>query len=187
MLTRRMKPGFLPTCGAMIWLAAAGLAAAAPGDPKRAGDVMGRDLDYLAFKGLGHLGVFGGRLVLECLNEKEPLQKNSVKSFKSKADYWGARYIPEKLDFRKVIATGWAQRNYQPSFTLSPVYQRGRHVNKKVWNSATKTWETRTVLVPAKFRCDTFVYFSYKAGIGRRLAGDEIMPAIVFGNCPKAR
>ncbi len=168
-------------------IAAITLSSASAGDPGKAGDVMGRDLDYFGFESLGHLGIFGGRNVLECLNEEDPIQKNSVKSFKELTRYWGARYLPGKHDFRKVIATGWAQRNFEPSFTLSPVYQRGRHINKRVWNSATKQWETRTVLVPGKFRCDTFVYYSFKAGIGHKLAGDEITPGIVFGNCPKER
>lgn len=157
------------------------------GDPKAVGDVMGRDLDVLGFENLGHLGIFGGRQVLECLNEKKPLQKNSVASFKNQTRYWGARYIPESHNYRKVIAKGWAQRNFEPSFTLSPVFTVGRHINKRVWNSTTKKWESRTVLVPARFRCDTFVYYSFKAGIGYKLAGDAITPEIVFLNCKKAR
>jgi len=168
-------------------IAALTITAASAGDPQKTGDVMGRDLNYIGLASLGHLGMFGGRNVLECLDEDNPIQKNSVKSFKELTKYWGARYIPGKHDFRKVIATGWAQRNFEPSFTISPVYQRGRHVNKRVWNAATQTWESRTVLVPAKFRCDTFVYYSFKAGIGYKLADGEIMPAIVFGNCPKER
>ena len=168
-------------------IAAITLSSASAGDPKKAGDVMGRDLDYFGIESLGHLGMYGGRNVLECLNEENPIQKNSLKSFKQLTRYWGARYIPGKHDFRKVIATGWAQRNFDPSFTLSPVYQRGRHINKRVWNAATKEWENRTTLVPGKFRCDTFVYYSFKAGIGHKLADGEITPSIVFGNCPGER
>lgn len=159
----------------------------AAGDPKNPGDVMGRDLNYTGFERLGHLGIFGGSRVLECLNEKTPIQKNTVESFKSLTSYWGARYIPGKHDFLRVVATGWAQRHYEPAFTMSPVYTVGRYANKRVWNSGTKTWERKTVLVPARFRCDTFVYYSFKAGIGYKLADGEILPRIIFNNCAKAR
>jgi hypothetical protein len=163
------------------------LTSVSAGDPKKRGDVMARDLDYFALENLGHVGIYDGNEVLECLNEVNPIQKNPLKSFKSQSKFWGARYIPGKHDFRKVIAKGWAQRNYEPSFTISPVPTIGRHVNKRVWNASTKKWENRTVLVPAKFRCDAFVNYSFKAGIGYKLANGEITPSIVYRNCPKAR
>ena len=175
---------FQRTIAGLIAMAVSTVAA---GDPKAAGDVIGRDLDIAGFEKLGHLGVFGGRLIMECLNEEKPLQKNSVGSFKTKTRYWGARYIPERHDYRKVISAGWAQRNFDPSFTLSPVYTVGRHVNKRVWDATRKRWELRTVLVPARFRCDTFIYYSFKAGIGRKLAGETITPRIIFFNCGEAR
>lgn len=160
---------------------------ATAGDPTAAGDVIGRDLDILGYESLGHLGIFTGSRVLECLNEKNPIQQNPLASFKNQTTFWGARYIPGSHDFNKVIATGWAQRNFKPSFTLSPVFTVGRHVNKRVWNPAVRRWETRTVLVPAKFRCDTFVYHSFKAGIGRELAGTRITPRTIYRNCAGIR
>jgi hypothetical protein len=164
-----------------------GAAFGAEGDPRRAGDVLGRDLDYPGLGSFGHLGIYGGSRVLECLNEPKPIQKNSLHSFKTLTKYWGARYIPGKHDFRKVVAKGWAQRNFDPSFTLSWDYQKGRYLNKKVWNPETREWETRTEMVPAKFRCDTFVRFAFKEGIGIDLGAKKTLPSIVFGNCPEAR
>jgi len=174
---RRLLVGIAVSSGAIV----------TAGDPTAAGDVIGRDLNILGYETLGHLGIFTGSRVLECLNEKNPIQQNSLASFKAVTTYWGARYITGRHDFNKVIATGWAQRNFKPSFTLSPVYTVGHHVNKRVWNPEVRRWETRTVLVPAKFRCDTFVYHSFKAGIGYELAAGQITPRIVYRNCAKSR
>ena len=167
-----------------VWLVALTVHA---GNPRAAGDVIGRDLLYSGLGSYGHLGIYTGSKVLECLNEARPIQQNTLRSFKQASRFWGARYLASKKDFRKVVAKGWAQRNFRPSFTLSPVYTEGRYINKRVWNAATGRWEKRSVMVRAKFRCDSFVVYAFEKGIGYRFPQGELTPAFIFRSCPKAR
>lgn len=160
---------------------------ASAGPPENTGDVVGRDLDVIGIEGLGHLGVFDGRRVLECLNEKIPIQKNSFRSFKARTRYWGARRLPGKHRFNRVTNRGWHQRHFRPKFTLAPVYQKGRYTNKRVWNAKTRAWEMKTTLVRARFRCDTFVAFCFKEGIGHEIVVDEILPEVIFRSLEKIR
>ena len=166
---------------ALILLAAMpGAGMAVGGEPRRVGDLLGRDLDLPGYGAYGHVGLWTGHRVLECLGEVPPIQKRSLASFQSVTVYWGARYLPLRRNFRKVIRKGWEQRNFRPKFTLAPEFRVGRFVRKKVWDAATGRWETRTVMVRAKFRCDTLVSYAYQAGIGYRVRKSGTFPGPMF-------
>ena len=159
-------------------------------DPKTIGDVVGRDLNITGLGWAGHVGIYTGSSVLEVLNATSPVQKNSLSTFKSASSFWGARYVTSSVmsyNFQLVIDKGWDQRNYNPTYTTTATYSVGSKSTTSIYNSTKKKWETRTVINPAKFRCDTFVYYSFNAGIGYKLAGATILPRTVYNNCPKVR
>jgi len=165
-------------------------AVALAADPKYAGDVVGRDLSLAVVGALGHVGIYTGSSVLEVMNSTSPVQKNSLSTFKKASKFWGAKYVSssnKSYNFQSVIDKGWDQRNYTPSYTTSASYTVGSKSTQWVYNSARKKWELKTVIVPAKFRCDTFVYYSFDAGIGVKLAGSYITPKIVYDNCKNSR
>jgi hypothetical protein len=60
-----------------------------PHDP---GDVVGRDLDMAVIGPVGHLGLWNGREVLEVLNERVVVQKNSYENFFSRTKTWDPVY-----------------------------------------------------------------------------------------------
>lgn len=164
------------------------------GDPKAVGDVCGRDLNVDIFgwdggiiRKAGHVGVYDGSNVLEVLDASPVVQKNTLTSFKNTTSFWGARYIPGKYSFANVIDTGWNQRNYSPTYTLTAQYTVGKWITKQVWDAKMQKWLTVLELRRGKFRCDTFVYYAFDAGIGYKLAGKTILPRTVYNNCPNAR
>lgn len=155
-------------------------AQAGGGEPGRPGDLLGRDLDLPGYGSYGHVGLWTGSHVLECLGESPPIHKRSLDSFKDITTYWGARYLPRKRKYRQVIHAGWEQRSFRPRFTLSPVYREGRFTQKKIWNRQTQSWERRTVMIRAKFRCDTFVSYAYKVGIGYKVPQSGTVPGLMY-------
>ncbi|MCP5543629.1 MAG: hypothetical protein H7A49_06940 [Akkermansiaceae bacterium] len=172
----------------VLWMAASVSAACAgDGEPKRTGDLVGRDLDLPGYGSYGHVGLWTGNRVLECLGEVPPIQKRSLASFQEVTVFWGSKYLPMRRNFRKVIHAGWAQRNFRPKFTLSPTYRVGKFVRKKVWNKETGRWERRTVMTRARFRCDTLVSYAYKAGIGYKVRKSGTFPGTMFEAFGKPR
>ena len=168
-------------------LLAWGVSTAGAGDPRAVGDVVARDLNLPGYERFGHLGIAGHSLILECLNKPDPIQRNTLDSFKQESRYWGSRFIPGRHEFWRVIAAGWAQRNFRPEFTLEPEYHAGRHVNKRVWNARTGKWQVRTVMVRARFRCDTFVRYAFEKGIGHRFPETATTPRLIYQNCGGVR
>ena len=160
-------------------------------DPKTVGDVVGRDLNAGRILGwIGHVGAYTGSSVLEVLNSPTPVQKNTLSSFKTATNYWGSRYVKSSVmsyNFQLVIDKGWDQRNYNPTYTKTIFYTAGSKSTTSVYNSTTKKYETKTVITPAKFRCDTFIIYSFQAGIGYNLSGSTISPWAVYKNCPNSR
>lgn len=184
---RRPRSAVLGFSCMLIFLVAWGPLPAGAGDPQAVGDVVARDIDLPGYERFGHLGIAGHSLILECLNKPDPIQRNTLASFKQASRYWGARYIPGRREFWKVIAAGWSQRNFRPRFTLEPEYTAGGHINKRVWNAETKRWEIRTVMVRAKFRCDTFVRYSFEKGIGHRFPETASTPRLIYQKCTGVR
>lgn len=124
--------------------------------------------------------------MLEVLNQGSVIFKNSLDSFKKASSYWGVRYYgtgrPEYWSnyYPQVVNAGWDQHNYQPSYSFTAFYTEGKTIVTNVWNSTTKKWETKTTLRKAKFRCDTFVVYSFKKGIHVDVRPALIIPTSVW-------
>lgn len=158
------------------------------GDPKITGDVVGRDLSVPTLGAFGHVGIWTGSKVLEVLNKKTVIQQNSLSSFKKADDYWGAKYGLGERHYR-LINTGWDQRNFAPEYTLSATYTEGKYTYQNKWDSKKRKWVKVKVLTKAKFRCDTFVNYSYLVGIGIELKKwyNIHTPKATYDSFPKSR
>jgi len=157
------------------------------GNPKATGDILGRDLNIYGLGWLGHVGIWDGRRVLEVLNKNIVIQKNSLSSFKKASSYWGTRYGRGSRHY-KVIRAGWRQRYYSPTYVFSATWREGKYVRRWVWDRRYRRWRLKWVKQSAKFRCDSFVYYSYMKGIGVRLvANNWITPRIIYNSMPKNR
>jgi len=159
----------------------------AASNPKSTGDLVARDLQIWGVGWAGHVGIWTGNEVLEVLNDRKVIHKNSLSSFKRSSPYWGARYGKGASQAYKVISWGYKQRYYNPKYTTTAKYRVGGWVKKWVWDSRKKGWVKRSVMQNAKYRCDTFVYSSFKNGNGTQLAGWTITPRTVFYNMPYSR
>ena len=139
--------------------------------------------------------------MIEVLNERKVVQRNSLENFKSRSKYWGARggfdFVGNhayRLDLsHNVPKVAWEQRKFKPQYTLSLDYVMGevREVtcleyygrwapecgNPFDKNDPRDPWTNTNggkygiKLVRGRFRCDSFVVFAYKQG-----AGVDIMP-----------
>ncbi|MCF2911216.1 hypothetical protein L1285_23235 [Pseudoalteromonas sp. DL2-H2.2] len=126
-------------------------------NPVMVGDVLGRDLGMFPASA-GHVGIWDGSRVLEVLNKPTVIQKNSLSSFKNATEYWGARH-GIGYNHHLMVTNGWDQRNYQPQYTIGASYTVGGWKNEN----------GRYTLVRGKFRCDTFVNYTYKSVLNRNL------------------
>lgn len=127
-------------------------------------DIVGRNLDIPVIGKLGHVGLIEGTFgtskgirVLEVLN-KDPetegvVQENSLDSFKKATKYWGERYGLKNRPYittdeaKNIIHAGVAEKKCKPHYSYS--------------------WEDIPCGTPGaqpKFRCDSFVYYSYLKG-----------------------
>jgi hypothetical protein len=65
-------------------------------DPVSAADIVGRNLDLVGLGGVGHVGIWTGKHVIEALNiSGNAINTNSLADFKSRTQYWGAVYVAE--------------------------------------------------------------------------------------------
>ena len=164
----------------------------AVGEPRSTGDIVGRDLKISGLGWIGHVGIWDNsrKRVLEVLNRRNYAisTTGTLSKFKrGSGKYWGARYGRGWSHYR-VINAGRAQRYFNPSFTTSSSYTEGRY--KKVWRwSWRRGWYRVTIKINAKFRCDTFVVYSYQKGIGLGLLSwyNGMLPINVFYSMPYAR
>lgn len=170
---------------AILSIMSSGVAIA--GDPKDAGDVVARDLNFVGLGWLGHVGIWTGDKVLEVLDKTPVIQKNTLSSFKSASKYWGAKYGKAGTNGYKIVNAGWNQSNYSPSYTKTTTWREGKYISQSVWDSKLKKYVTKQVMQTAQFRCDTFVDYSYWKGTGSFLANVAITPSIIYNALPKTR
>ncbi len=156
-----------------------GAVCAAPANPSATGDVVARDLNISGLGWAGHVGMYDGSKIVEVLNQSAVIQRNSTSTFKASSPYWGARY-GKGSNFGTMVTKGWDQRNYSPSYTSSAQWREGRY-EKQCTSSGCKN-----VLIPAKFRCDTFVNYMYLKGTGSNLVS-VMLPRNVYNAMPKSR
>lgn len=171
-------------------------------NPVRAGDVVGRNLDLPGLKGFGHVGMFDGKgHVIEVLNVKgKVVQKNSLKSFKSKSKYWGARYSNAtrvKLYRDRMVKNGYNQRKFSPSYTFTSIAVVGGY--KKICLSSENPFSTALlygreaqcyqwgyVLKKGRWRCDTFVNYMYRSVMHEPIAS-VMTPRNIYRAMPRKR
>lgn len=151
---------------------------AVDGDPRSAGDVVGRDLSISGLGPLGHTGMFDGSVVVEVLNEGgNAIQYESLASFKARSAYWGTaspnnpNHLLKKCfkttcweaaDFEDVTARlALVKRAFQ-AFLIGADYSFGPHYTSAkpmVWGRPAER---------GLYRCDTFIVNVYE-----RTADDE--------------
>ena len=168
--------------------------------PKDVGDLIARDLDIPVFGGaLGHIGMWDGTKVLHVAPGPKVVHKSTFRAFQAPGrKYWCARYGKgSRIQRLKAIAAGWEQRKYKPEYVVSGYFREGKYVTK--WSIKSIKWrrsgflrwpviewKKSTKLQTARFRCDTFVDYSFrKAGI--RLTSGISTPKIVFNSMPLKR
>lgn len=156
-----------------------GVVCAAPANPSGIGDVVARDLSITGLGWAGHVGMYDGSKIVEVLNKSAVIQRNSTTDFKASSPYWGARY-GKGSNFSTMVTKGWEQRNYSPSYTSTALWTEGRY-KKQCTRQGCKN-----VLIPAKFRCDTFVNYMYRKGTGSNLVS-TFLPVNVYNAMPKTR
>ncbi len=144
------------------------------------GEVLGRDLDVPGMGWIGHVAYplpqTPALQVIEVLKENAVIQINTIKDFKSRSKYWGSRWglIPgtesqKENNALKILREGVSQMAFCPIYTSTAQYKVG------------------TPTSCAIFRCDTFVDYIYKGGIGINIIpdGDAILPTKVFNAFPR--
>lgn len=155
--------------------------------PIYVGEILGRDLNIPGLGWLGHVGISYGQIdtgdkpkeevgaVIEVLNNKPVIQVNRINSFKHQSNYWGSRYGISSMENPFPIAdAARTQRAYCPEYTKTALWRKGR------WNKQRKR-------VCAKFRCDTFVNYSFhEAGYTLPTYNGTTLPRLVFNAFPKS-
>ncbi len=154
-------------------------------------DVMGRDLNLSGFGDLGHVSLaqpgFTSGMVLEVLKTPtEGIFSNSMDSFKNfpNSPYWGDKSgLPDlpilTLDqATKIISAGIAQGSFPFEYTLTWDWHPGSFSSQYVLNQQTRAFEAVTTGQSAKFRCDSFVYYTYLAGANLHIIPDFGMPDV---------
>lgn len=162
------------------------------GDPKVAPDVVGRDLNVTGFGALGHVGIWNGSSVIEVLNvTNKVVQSNTLSSFKNASKYWGAKYGIAPTKGLAITSAAWAQRQYSPTYTLTAMWQEGGSFQSGCakYGTGGKCLAPIYSLIKGKFRCDTFVNYSFWKGSGNYVvgAGNAILPSILYGKFPSTR
>lgn len=163
------------------------------GDPRDIADVVGRDIDTIYF---GHIGMWTGANVLEVLSNPGIIFENSLASFKDQRydakptvtkKYWGAKAANLSATLKQyVISSGRAQKAYAPQYTTSSSFTEGMYKSYCIqYGRYGECVQSKTYLVPAVFRCDTFVQYSYKKGASYIASG--LWPINVYNSFPITR
>jgi len=169
----------------------------AVGNPRATGDIVGYNLNIAGLGWIGHVGIWDNyrKRVLEVFDNPRTRSDNyrvihtdrTLSQFMRASNrYWGARYGRGWSRYR-VINAGRAQRYFNPSYTISPYIREGRY--KRVWRCSWRGCHRVTIKINAKFRCDSFVNYSYKKGIGVRLLPwyKAMLPINIFYSMPYSR
>jgi hypothetical protein len=158
------------------------------GDPSYRSDVVARDLRITGLGWVGHVGMWTGSRVLEVVKDS-PIIRDDMRlsAFKDASSYWGSRGYSPSSSISSVIRVGRDQMDFDPEYTSSATYRVGKIKTQRVWNSRRGRYENKETVVPARFRCDTFVYYCFDEAIGVQLANSSILPRIVYNNLPYQR
>ena len=159
------------------------------------GDVSGRDLAVPGISSFGHIAMKTGEsscrkvngrwvcesYVLEVLNEGSVIAKNTFSNFRHRSRPWSpneTRYYAscQRCDhsWRSVINAGWAQREFRPQYTATAQYTEG----KWLYVNGIRTMQR------SKFRCDTFVTYSYRKGKNLNMIASPMLPRKVWLKFP---
>lgn len=158
--------------------------------PVASGDVVARDLKIVGLGWLGHVGIIDSLTakVLEVLNESSVVyMKNSMNQFIKSArvtGYWGTRF-ERNAGQQEVITEGWWQRIFNPRYTTSASWTEGKWLPVRNAAGVQTGWKKQA----AKFRCDTFVAYSYARANRNmvQLFGNPMVPRALFYRLPSSR
>lgn len=179
-------------------MSASAYAAAAPADPKAAGDVIGNN----GFLGLsGHVGIWDGSYAVEVLNDKTGVNKTCVHYGKTygrtlatfkQGGYWGARYdssITSSTLLRVIDSLKSQGDSYKATYSLVTPGLRFRTSTKYAWvYNTNKTVEWKQITGDAKLRCDFGVAMAFREKAAKVLFnGGDLLPSTVYNKMPKAR
>jgi hypothetical protein len=145
-------------CAASVLLTGA----AAAGNPKYAGDVVGRSLSFTELE--GHVALWTGSSVFEMntggmryltLSDFKAGGKNNV--------FYGAKGVGS-ISRSSVPAVAIGQRTFSPVYTTLAEYWPGGVAKGKKYDFSKRRWVDVTRQFPGKFRCDTMVNYAYRYG-----------------------
>ena len=152
-------------------------------------EIMGRDLHYLGFGWLGHVGIANADMssargmsqnadrVIEILNEPTVGQINSMTNFQSRSRYWGSKYGVADRGERgyRVLVEANHQRWWCPLYTSDTDYHigDGNPVNGDIFKCG-------------RWRCDTYVWWAFYSQGWDTMPGRSWLPAILFNTFPYA-
>ena len=163
-----------------------------------AGNVFLRELAMPGLGWTGHLAIQTNELVsseysqrsimLEVLNEGLVIVKNSIDNFYGRSKFRFAKYYATcpgcSHNYPSVIAAGWEQSKWSPSYTYSSTYTEGKNVRMTVWDPAKRAYVRKVIRQNARFRCDSFVVYSFIKGIGRNFSSSPFYPTGVIARFP---
>lgn len=153
------------------------------------GEVVGRSLHIPSLGWLGHVGITfaesddaqpmmqSAHHVIEVLNQPEVIQINTLKQFKSTSEYWGSRYGIATNDERgyHVLTEANQQQWWCPVYTFDTDYQIG-HGDTNMGDP----------IQCGRWRCDTFVWWSFYSQGWDTMSGRFWLPSILFHAFPYA-
>lgn len=169
--------------------------------PSGMADVVGRSMHSSAggwAARFGHVALYNSsrKRILE-VTDKSPYIREKETLSMTNFHYWGARYGRGSISQHyKVLNSGYNQRYYNPTYTLSPYYREGKWVlswkfipskygNPRMGGKLVRAWVKKN----AKFRCDSFVNYCYGKGTGKDLIKWTwtTTPKRVFNTLPHRR
>lgn len=158
-------------------------------------DVAGRELNRpFPVSALGHVGLTTGLVkdpaknqyaiqVIEVLDADDTGNKAGIYIHDHDASfvhnqnlkYWGTKYGvngQSLLDIQayQILGAAASQMQFPFEYTRGWDWHPGAYANYQIFNTATQTWTHQIGITPAKFRCDSFVYYAYS------MAGKFILP-----------
>jgi hypothetical protein len=130
-------------------------------------------------------GIYETRIV-EVLNKPGAIFSNTFESFFKATIFRGIRYYSScktcAHDWQSVITAGLDQSLFDPQYTLYAQYTPGSY--KSTTTIVNGKPETKKEIVRARFRCDTFVQYSYKKALNKAFTASPFTPRNLYLKFP---
>ncbi len=150
-------------------------------------EIMGRDLNYPGLGWIGHVALASGPLislqilnqssdiVIEILNETPVGRYSAIANFKAQPGYWGSKYGIADKSYRALEVLFEANRQ----IWLCPTYTSDTNYHVGTYNH-----RTGEILECGRWRCDTFVWWSFFSQGWDTMPGKLWLPKVLFDSFP---